>query len=226
MRVPVPASAFAARPVSRATLAARFRVPALLIVVVVLVVVAAVAGLVRSQAAAAGPTYSTVRTTLGTIALSVSATGPVVAPTSEPLNFSVGGRVAEIPVEAGKTVHAGDGLARLDDANLRQQRVQAQASLDQQRAALAKLQAGATLEQRRAAEAQVESAAQAATDAQAALDHAQASAAASVVGPKRSLDATRVAAGDAQQADQATRAQATALAQQDLDSADRAQQAA
>ena len=126
---------------------------------------AAFAGLLRSRATAAVPTYATVPTTLADVGLSVSATGPVVAPTSEPLNFRVGGRVADIPVEAGQTVHGGNVLARLDDSNLRLQFGQAQATLRQQQAALAKLQAGATPEQRQVAENQVEAAAQAVGDA-------------------------------------------------------------
>src|SRR5712692_5962777 len=225
MRVPAPASAFVDHPVRRSALAARFRARALLVVVAV-VVAAAFAGLLRSRATAAGPTYSTVPTTLGDVGLSVSATGPVVALTSEPLNFGVGGRVADIPVEAGQTVHGGNVLARLDDSNLRLQFGQAQATLRQQQAALAKLQAGATPEQRQVAENQVEAAAQAVCDAEVALERAQASAAASVVGPQRNLDATRVAAADAQQADQGTAAQATAVAQQGQDSTDHTRQAA
>src|SRR5260370_34761985 len=98
-------------------LAARFRAPALLVVGAVVVAVA-FAGLLRSRATAAGPTYSTVPTTLRDAGLSVSATGPVVALTSQPLNFRVGGRVADIPVEAWHTVPVGNVLARLDNSNL------------------------------------------------------------------------------------------------------------
>src|SRR5260370_34998488 len=109
-----------------------------------LAVVAASAGLVRSQTVAAAPTYATVRVAQRDIAQSVSATGPVVAPTSEPLNFRVGGRVAEIPVEAGQTVHSGDGLSRLGDSNPRPQFGQAPAPPRHHQAPLAQPPGGAT----------------------------------------------------------------------------------
>src|ERR1700716_2939183 len=138
------------------------------IVVAVLVVGgAATATLVRSQQAVAAPAYSTVRVSRGDIALSVSATGPVVAPTSLPLSFKSSGRISAIPVEPGQSVHAGDVLARLDDTDLRQQFEQAQAALAQQQAALRKLRAGAPPDQRAVAQAQLDAAKLAASDTEA-----------------------------------------------------------
>src|SRR5712691_11582136 len=81
----------------------------------------------RSQQAVAAPAYATIPVSRGDVATRISATGPLVARTSLPMSFKTGGRVAAVPVEAGDKVHAGDVLARLDDADLRQQFTQAQA---------------------------------------------------------------------------------------------------
>ena len=65
----------------------------------------------------------------------------------------IGGRVVEIPVSEGGSVHAGDVLVRLDDAEAQAAVQAARARVDAARATLAKLEAGATEEQLRQAEA-------------------------------------------------------------------------
>jgi multidrug efflux pump subunit AcrA (membrane-fusion protein) len=68
------------------------------------------------------------------LAGAVSATGPVTNPTSVPLTFKSGGKLAEVNVAVGDRVVAGQVLARIDTTDLR-------LSLEQARATLAQAQA-------------------------------------------------------------------------------------
>jgi len=66
----------------------------------------------------------------------VRAQGGLAADESTVIGARVGGRIAEVAVEVGQRVAAGDVLVRLDDTELRLRVVQAQAQLGQVRAAL------------------------------------------------------------------------------------------
>src|SRR5215813_4872670 len=70
----------------------------------------------------------------GGIALTVSATGSIVAKQQSSLSFVQPGRVVEVAAEEGRKVQAGQLLARLDDA-------MQQSSLDQANAAVQAAQA-------------------------------------------------------------------------------------
>ena len=90
----------------------------------------------------------------------------------------VSGRIAEMLVDRGDTVQAGDVLVRLDDAVLQSQRLEAEAGLAAARANLARVLAGARPEEIAAAratlaqaEAQLNGAAQAVIDASEAISN-------------------------------------------------------
>src|SRR5207237_1289460 len=114
----------------------------------------------------ATPTYQTAAVSQGTVQVSVSATGPVVAPSSVPLSFKSAGKLSELDVGVGQMVTAGEVLAKEDTSDLQAAVDQAQATLAQQQANLAKIAAGATPEAVVAAQAQVDA-------AQITLDNAQ-----------------------------------------------------
>lgn len=75
------------------------------------------------------------------------------------LSFRVGGRIAEVLVDEGDSVAPGQPLARLDDDLLTQQRDQAAAELEGQKAALARLERGYRVEEIAQARAAVSGAA-------------------------------------------------------------------
>ena len=79
----------------------------------------------------------------GMVSVDVSASGSVEPQARVSLAFEVPGRVAEVLVEVGDTVEAGDVLARLDSEQLALQVQQAEAALASAKAQLAQLQAGA-----------------------------------------------------------------------------------
>ncbi len=89
----------------------------------------------------------------GTMLVAVTASGNIEAETRVSLVFQVPGRVAEVPVEVGDAVAAGDVLAQLDSEQLALQVEQAQAALASAQARLDQLQAGARQEEIAAAEA-------------------------------------------------------------------------
>jgi multidrug efflux pump subunit AcrA (membrane-fusion protein) len=72
-----------------------------------------------------------------------------------PLTFESSGKLAELDVAIGRTVSAGEVLAKEDTTDLQAAVDQAQTTLDQQDANLAKITAGATPEAVPAAQAQV-----------------------------------------------------------------------
>jgi RND family efflux transporter MFP subunit len=88
-----------------------------------------------------------------TMLVAVTASGSVEPERRVSLVFQASGRVAEVPVEVGEAVAAGDVLARLDDEQLALQVEQAQAALASAQARLAQLRAGAREEEVAAAEA-------------------------------------------------------------------------
>ncbi len=103
----------------------------------------------------------------GTMLVAVSASGSVEPEARVGLAFELGGQVAEVLVEVGDQVEAGDALARLDSERLAWQVRQAEAALASAEAQLAQLQVGPRPEEVIGAEANLE-AAQAQVDAAAA----------------------------------------------------------
>jgi len=94
----------------------------------------------------------------GTLRASVDATGSVAPETRLELSFKSAGRVAEIMIEEGDQVKAGEVLARLEAADLEQALIQAQASLAISEAQLAQTEDGASAENLASARAALESA--------------------------------------------------------------------
>ena len=89
----------------------------------------------------------------GNLLVAVSASGRIEPQDSLNLGFQIPGRVAEVRVEVGDQVEAGDMLARLDTAQLELQAKQAQAALTSAEARLAQLRAGARQQEIAVAEA-------------------------------------------------------------------------
>jgi RND family efflux transporter MFP subunit len=89
-----------------------------------------------NQPAAAEDTSQVTTVTRGSIEETVSATGNVGAERQVALPFGSSGEIAEILVEEGQAVEAGDLLARLDTASLEWQIARSQASLDTAQARL------------------------------------------------------------------------------------------
>jgi HlyD family secretion protein len=139
----------------------------LYVILAAAVIVAAVVGVgvlrTRQAASSEDETRSAV-VERGTLLVAVSASGNIEPEARVDLVFSSSGRVAEVPVEVGDVVTAGDVLARLDTEQLALQVEQAQAALTSAEAQLAQLRAGARQEEVSAAEANLR-AVQAQTDA-------------------------------------------------------------
>ncbi len=83
------------------------------------------------------------------------------------LGFRVGGRIAQMPVEEGAHVKAGQLLAALDPAPIADRAAQARAQVAQAKANLLKLENGSRAQDIEAAKARVANAAAAAADAEA-----------------------------------------------------------
>jgi HlyD family secretion protein len=82
--------------------------------------------------AQATPTAESVQTALvrrGNLVVSAGGTGILIPSAEVDLSFSGGGRLAEVAVEVGDEVQAGDVLARLDDTDAQSQVTQADANL-------------------------------------------------------------------------------------------------
>jgi HlyD family secretion protein len=107
----------------------------------------------------------------GTMLVAVSASGSVGPEVRVSLAFELAGRVAEVPVEVGDRVEAGDVLARLDSERLAWQVRQAEAALASAEAQLAQLQVGPRPEEVAAAEANLEAAQAQVSAAAANRDH-------------------------------------------------------
>jgi len=111
-----------------------------------------------SRQADAAEGIQTVAVKRGTLRASVDATGSVAPETRLELSFKSAGRVAEIMVEEGDQVEAGEVLARLETADLEQALIQAQAGLAISEAQLAQTEEGASAEDLASARAALESA--------------------------------------------------------------------
>jgi HlyD family secretion protein len=127
---------------------------------------------------------TTVTVAWGNIEETVSATGNVVAERQATLAFASNGEIAEVLVEEGQAVEAGQVLARLDTESLEWQVTRSQASLDTAEARLEQAQEPASEEDLASAQAALDNAianyeeveagpsAQDLASAQAALDSA------------------------------------------------------
>ncbi len=148
------------------------------------VIIAAVVGTVVWRSRPAAPPEEETRSAVvkrGTMLVAISASGSVEPQTRVNLAFEVPGRVAEVPVEVGDTVKAGDVLARLDSEQLALQVHQARAALASAEARLAQLQAGARPEEVAAADANLRAAQAQVSAAAANLDQLGASASAAQI---------------------------------------------
>src|SRR5579871_5899083 len=67
----------------------------------------------RQATAAANVSYTTAKVARGTITDAITGTGPISAANAVPLNFKSSGKVAEIDVNVGDKVTAGQVLAKL-----------------------------------------------------------------------------------------------------------------
>jgi HlyD family secretion protein len=88
------------------------------------------------------PPEETIRTTRvrrGDLVITASGTGTLVPAAEVNLSFPTSGVLAEVPVETGDRVEAGDVLARLDDTDARSQVTQAEINLRLAELQLAKL---------------------------------------------------------------------------------------
>jgi HlyD family secretion protein len=134
------------------------------IVITIIVLLTAVALIVvgsrfvGSTQADAAEGIQTVVVERGTLRASVDATGSVVPETWLELSFKSAGRVAEIMIEEGDQVKAGEVLAKLETADLEQALIQAQASLTISEAQLAQTEDGPSAEELASARAALESA--------------------------------------------------------------------
>ena len=106
----------------------------------------------------------------------VSASGKLLPVRWANLSFQSGGRVAEVKVQSGDKVEAGQVLARLDDADARLALAQANAALKSAQAQLAQLKAGPRPAELASAEQGVKQAAAAVDGAAAQLAQLQAGA--------------------------------------------------
>ncbi|HEY67065.1 MAG TPA: efflux RND transporter periplasmic adaptor subunit [Thermoflexia bacterium] len=143
------------------------------------VIVAAVVGLVACRALRAQQPEGEARSAVverGTMLVAVSASGSIEPRERVNLVFETPGRVAEVLVEVGDRVEAGDVLARLDTRQLELQVQQAEATLAAAKAQLAQLQAGPRSEEVAAAEANLNAAQAQVAAASANLDQLKAGA--------------------------------------------------
>jgi HlyD family secretion protein len=112
----------------------------------------------QSRTAAAEVALPTAVVTRGSIEETVSATGNVDAHRQATLTFASSGPIAEVLVEEGQQVEAGQVLARLDTASLEWQIARSQASLDTAEARLEQVQRPPSTEELASAQAALESA--------------------------------------------------------------------
>ena len=110
-------------------------------VAVVLIAVLGVAGFLSSAVQGSDGLESTETAVVrrGTLSVTVDATGNLAPHAEVSLAFSSGGRVAEVFVEEGQVVEAGQPLARLETDDLELQVAQAEATLAAAEAQLAQL---------------------------------------------------------------------------------------
>jgi HlyD family secretion protein len=170
-------------------------------------------------------TYQTATVATGTVAETVSATGPVAAAKTLPVNFTSSGRLVDLKVAVGQQVKKGDVLAQLDTTDLQAAVDQAKAALGQQQSNYNKLLAGATPEQIEAARVALANAQQAANDAAGSAAASQASAAKDVEAAQASAAASQNSLQAARDALAAAQEQAAAKLAADQTAVDNAQKA-
>ena len=184
------------------------------IVAAVVVLIAAlgfvVSRRISARRAAAEVPMETAIVQRDTLLVTVSATGSLSPRAEVSLAFTSGGRVAEVLVEEGQAVEAGQPLVRLETDDLVLQVAQAEALLAQAGATLAQVQAGPRSEDIAAAEAALRSA-QANYDKVAAGPRAEDIAAAQAALRSAQANYDRLAAG--------SRPEEVAMAQADLEKA-------
>lgn len=132
-----------------------------LYVILGVVLIGGVIGALVWRSREAGQPQEEVRSAVverGTMVVAVSASGSVEPQARADLAFEAPGQIAEVPVEEGDRVEAGDVLVRLDSERLALQVQQAQASLASAEAQLAQLQSGPRPEEVASAEADVRAA--------------------------------------------------------------------
>ncbi|MGQ9809707.1 MAG: efflux RND transporter periplasmic adaptor subunit [Armatimonadota bacterium] len=125
------------------------------IVVAVIVVLVGVGGFLlwRQSGATASTAARTVAVRKGTLQVTVSASGFLEPLRQVDLGFDVSGKVAEVLVDIGDPVKAGQVLARLDTTDLELSLRQAEAQLKSAQAQLAKARTSPTEEEMKSAEA-------------------------------------------------------------------------
>ncbi|MFC2015472.1 efflux RND transporter periplasmic adaptor subunit [Chloroflexota bacterium] len=123
-----------------------FRKKAFWIVVIALVLVASGGGYffysngyLQAQEPVEAETITTYTASRGDLVITASGSGTLVPATESAAGFQNGGVVAEVLVEVGDTVEAGQVLARLDDTDAQDQVAQAEISLRQAELDLAEL---------------------------------------------------------------------------------------
>ncbi len=126
------------------------------IAVVVICVIAL--QVLRRRGSDTAANYETVLVRRDTIVATVNASGSVMAEEQLSVNFLSGGLLAEVNVQVGQKVEAGQQLARLDTRQLELSVAQAEATLRTSEARLGQTRAGPELGEIAAAEASVESA--------------------------------------------------------------------
>jgi HlyD family secretion protein len=122
----------------------------------------------KRQAEAAAPNYEAVTVKRGDISATVSATGTVLPEREVSVAFPVAGTIADVNVEVGQAVKAGDTLATLDATDLDLAEKQAQVGVKQAQAQLQQLLEGANTVDVVAAQAALASAQEGLKSAQAA----------------------------------------------------------
>jgi HlyD family secretion protein len=172
-----------------------------------LIVALAVSGVAvyryRAAQNAAAVSYTTAPVTRGSITDAVTGTGPIAAANAVPLNFKNSGKVAEIDVNVGDQVKAGQVLAKLDTSDLQAQLQQAQANLANAQASYNKLVAGATPQALASAQAAIDSANTNLANAQKALVAAQDMAAKDIAQQQQAVANAQQSLNDVQRTAQA-----------------------
>jgi len=155
-----------------------------LYVVLGAVVIAAVVGAVLWRSPLVTPPEEEARSAVverGAMLVAVSASGSIEPQARVHLVFELPGRVAEVPVEVGDAVEAGDVLAQLESEQLALRVRQSEAALVSAEARLAQLQADARPEEVAAAEASLRAVEAQVSAAAANLDQLEAGASAAQI---------------------------------------------
>jgi HlyD family secretion protein len=87
------------------------------------------AQVIPAQASSTAETMQTARVRRGNLVIVASGTGTLIPSTEVNLGFRAGGVLAEVPVDVGDRVEAGDLLVRLDTAALERVVTQAEIAL-------------------------------------------------------------------------------------------------